>query len=306
MLEPWEPSLRRAFAEIVFLWLLFLTGIVNAQTTSTPRNTGAELPAADPGHAEPASTSLLPFARARETSSVDFRVGDRLYGPGPVTAGWAGSKKQLVVPGGEWIVLAAVDHNSTHVRPVPLTSVALGQFVGTRLESLLVATFNRRAGLPGHTWTDATQCEVDDGRAILHQVEGPFGLRRCLLVKKVSANAQRPLGPVAIWPSILIGLEGLGSAPGSFNLETIVIVVDSRAAYLRVVRLDCVGPRPNGSGCMNLAADKNGAAAQALASRVGWGRAYLQVAAQGFGRDIPGDDLRAGQRGLGRSMTLAD
>ena len=35
------------------------------------------------------------------------------FGPGPLTVGWGDSKKQILLPSGEWILLSAVDSKSS-------------------------------------------------------------------------------------------------------------------------------------------------------------------------------------------------
>ena len=110
-------------------------------------------------HASSLQSTLTQYSAPADSGAVSFRVGDKFYGPGAITVGWFGAKKQLVLPNGEWAALAAVDHNSTHAASMQLTSIAFGQFDSAPMQSLSVAVFTRRPGAAGNTWSDASVCE---------------------------------------------------------------------------------------------------------------------------------------------------
>jgi hypothetical protein len=99
--------------------------------------------------ADAASAALLARAEALrqgtpETGAVTFRVGDRFHGPGIVRSGWYGAKRQIVLPAGEWVVLAAYDHFADSYTRVQMTSLAFGRFRGERLDSLIAFVSNSR------------------------------------------------------------------------------------------------------------------------------------------------------------------
>lgn len=113
---------------------------------------------------------LQPFGLEAENSGVvTFRLGDRFTGPGVVWVGRFGAKKQLPLPAGEWVVLAAVDtradqavnYTSHQMRsePVDISTLVFGRFAGSRLVSLLRFTINGRA-VTVPTWTDLIGCEA--------------------------------------------------------------------------------------------------------------------------------------------------
>ena len=268
------------------LWLLSGSGSASAQETP----------------AVPAGAFLAP----RPSTAVDVKPGDLVRGPGPLTVGWAGSKKQVLVAGGPWLVLAVVDHKSTHARPVQLTSVALGQFQLHRLTALMVATFNRTSGLAGHTWKEAADCEVESPRALLQVADGSFALRRCLFVSELRPS-QELNRSYAVSAQVKASLETLGATSAGFNLETAIYLVNARAAYMRIIRFDCVGAVGDGAKCPMLAKSSAAEApASPLEARLAWAKAYLTLSAEAFARDIPGRDLSPGAPAQGTSVKLPD
>ena len=88
--------------------------------------------------------TVASFSAPLETGSITLQPGQTLKGPGFVTVGWLGAKRQLVVPAGDWTLLAAWDHDAETARGVLMTSMALGQFAGPQLKSVIVARFNRK------------------------------------------------------------------------------------------------------------------------------------------------------------------
>lgn len=95
-----------------------------------------------------------------ESGAVTLRPGEVYTGPGPVTVGWLGAKKQIVIPQGPWIALAATDHFSTHRTRVTLTTVYFGRFEQGRLRSLMRYTFNSRSAQDARNiwWDSVDQC----------------------------------------------------------------------------------------------------------------------------------------------------
>jgi hypothetical protein len=83
----------------------------------------------------------------KHTGAVEFAPGAVFVGPGFVTVGHWGAKRQLVVPAGHWVVVAATDHSLIGQYEIQLTTVGLLRTDSEAAGTTLFATFNRR-GMP--------------------------------------------------------------------------------------------------------------------------------------------------------------
>jgi hypothetical protein len=83
--------------------------------------------------------------QAASTSAVEFGPGAFFVGPGFVTAGHWGAKRQLAIPSGRWVVVAATDHSLVGQQVVQLTTVGLLRTDSEAAGSTLFITFNRRS-----------------------------------------------------------------------------------------------------------------------------------------------------------------
>jgi hypothetical protein len=108
---------------------------------------GGALPPAPP---QPGPTRLQLDAAALQrqpanTSAVEFGPGAAFVGPGFVTAGHWGARRQLAIPAGRWVVVAATDHSLVGQQVVQLTTVGLLRTDSEAAGSTLFITFNRRS-----------------------------------------------------------------------------------------------------------------------------------------------------------------
>lgn len=208
------------------------------------------------------SDRLKPYREDASSGAIGLQIGDRIRGPGVVTVGRIGARKQLAIPAGEWVVIAATDHNSeaqsggSRISPkieVRLTTLTLAQFEGTTARSLLIATFNRLvSGNPAHVWRAAERC----GRArpdqyAYHATQGDFTLKLCAYLRHDAQTGTSPVLVAAHDQEVRANLSKLGGTLGSFNTESVYYVVDRQASYLNVVKLDCTqagAARPDCAG----------------------------------------------------------
>ncbi len=251
--------------------------------------------------AQTASAALRDMPGEIETSATALALGDRLNGPGVITVGGLGSRRQLLLPRGEWLLLAGYDHASSDRTPVSMATLVFGQFEGTQLRSLLVSSFNRRSvaqtsGSPSSNlggslpaWPAVARCEAAP-QTLLREVSSTRHTKVCA--------AARPLLPaddsLAAWPAVrerlVPVLQTIGGQMIGFNLRSEVQMSDVRHNYLGYVRLDCVGAAAATSPCPAAAAGS-----PTLAARVQWLKAYAPLALDGLGRHIDSDDLKPGK-----------
>lgn len=116
-------------------------GLGPSAASATPAP--AALPAVGPMRLQ---LDLAELARQpRQTGAVEFGPGAVFQGPGFVTAGHWGARRQLVVPAGQWVTVAATDHSLLGLLEVQLTTVGLLRTDGDAAGSTLFITFNRRS-----------------------------------------------------------------------------------------------------------------------------------------------------------------
>jgi hypothetical protein len=245
-----------------------------------------------------ARAKLVTYSEETNTNSVDLRAGDKLNGPITLMVGGMGAKKQILIPKGEWVVLAATDHDSLLPSRLMgdlrlrLTSIALAQFDGERANSFLMFTYNRSVlTAPIDVWPSAAKCEGSEATSLYHIKDGDFNLRRCSLVSDISDKRFRESAVPALWTDVDASLRGLRGNLGQFNIESTLFVVNPKA-YLRISRFDCTQATPDGIGCQPLPDHSRQLALKApgVESRIAWAKAYLPFAVTGFKRDLDDED----------------
>jgi hypothetical protein len=172
------------------------------------------------------------------SGSTAFNLGDRFVGPGVVTVGWLGSKKQIVLPAGEWVALAMVDHPSRE-GAAQMGTVAFGQFQGQRLATLLEVTFNRRATRV-RSWPEMDACLGNSGSQWLHHwaTSASAVTTECEAVS-MAADAPGTSELAAVASERRESLERLGAAApsGPASVARIFLTRDN-VGYLGVTRID--------------------------------------------------------------------
>ncbi len=235
------------------------------------------------------------------SGAITLDAGHRIRGPGVITVGRLGARKQLPIPEGEWVVVAATDHDSdTQTRhgttgavigqgAVKLTSLTLAQFEGAMARSLLVVTFNRMTNdMPRFVWKGAEQCVAsEDQFEYRHTEGGGRHLRLCVQVRHEFNGIPAVFAPENR-KEINQNLSKLGGRLGGFNTEMDLYLVDRYNAYMRITRLDCTEAQQGRPACA-----MPGTQATGIAAQVAWVKAYAPTAKAGFDRDLAMPELKA-------------
>lgn len=259
----------------------------------------APAPAADAAPTPtPAPSALAPFTGAASSGATELAVGARLVGPGVLTVGSLGARRQLVLPAGEWVLLAAEDHRTSGSVQISLASLAFGQFARNELRSLLVASFNRRAiavpsGASGTyqamgllpRWTAAEQCEAATSADLFREVAGTRALRHCAAVRPAE-DWRATLAATPLPEPLDASLKALRATASPFALRSELHFTDQRYGWMALTRFDA-------------------AAVGAAPTRIDWLRRYLPLATRGYGRDLDAADLVPGQATPAKDIVLA-
>lgn len=294
-LELWQAATRLNTPDAYRAYLAaFPNGAFAAMAKlSLPKTDTAAAPQSAP------VAAVATFSAPLETGSISLQPGQVLKGPGFVTVGWLGAKRQLVVPAGDWTLLAAWDHDADTAR-VLMTSMALGQFAGPQLKSLVVARFNRKPiSLPSGggfsqsyqamglipRWMDAERCEA--APAAYQAAANAGTLRHCEALQWRT----EPVEP-ALAERLAPALKALKAELPPLPVRSEVHIVDKRMGYLAYQRLDCVPGGDAGAACR---AQAPAAGSAPPADRTAWLKAFVPLALAGYERDLPGDDLVPGQ-----------
>lgn len=273
----WRPA-RRPGAGLVAWLALSLTGMPGA------------------AHAVDAARIAGPAT----SEAVPFRIGDRFLGPGSITVGSLGARKQLVVPAGEWVVLSARDHDSTHRLPIRLTTVVLGRFEGAQMKSSLEAMFISKAASVGASWKEMASCEAPNKTARFQTRSQIGNVNQCAQFHLVKPRPMSTWG--GAWEAVRDNLNRLevrrDEGPG---LVTRIVLADNRGGFMQLVRFD-YGLRSSQPGAPE--ADK---AFNALVEqRIDWAAAYAELAADGLGQHLQVQDLRPGVKPGPQRLALGE
>lgn len=204
------------------------------------------------GGASPALLAKTEALRAREPESgaVTFRVGDRFLGPGIVRSGWYGAKRQIVLPAGEWIVLAVYDHYIDTFTRVQMTSMAFGRFRGERLDSLIAFVSNSRQ-VPVISATPSQGpaalamnevCNVNDDTT-LTEVASTARQQTCTKVERRAAVDLRTALPGQLGQRVAGVLHELGVAAAGPVTRSVLETLTSAPHYAAYIRIDAEDTR---------------------------------------------------------------
>jgi len=281
----------------------FFAGLARLKLATPPAAAPAKATDAPMPQAAVSNATLRNFSEPLANSSaVSLNLGDRLNGPGLVTVGGVGTRKQIVLPPGEWILLAATDRKSVQLTSpnardaaIGITTLVFGRFTGERLASLIRVTSNRQVANVAF-WTDLEACDRSQGPSGLAHAKTRDGLRDECNALRVEAN---PVGGIFSGSDeFKASLARLGATVSGTGLVSTLTLGDSRFGYLGVTRIDWPGT------ALGAAADRVAswrapgvdkyAAHQSYLKRLGeWSQAYRKLAADGFRRSFDSPDLVA-------------
>ena len=266
----------------------------------------APSPASAPGGSAAYRAKLTSYSGEPASDAFAFRIGDKFYGPGTIEVGRSGARKQILIPNGEWVALAAVGRTITYVNPVSMVSAAWGQFDGSRLRSLLVvdATSRKVVANPNRPleWKSAEDCEgYAPDQGYWHHIDPGFPVRACMDMGSMPNFGLERLMPPGLWNAVLENLGRLAASTSNlfFDLNSVLYVTDNSGSYLSVFRLDCVGRRECGPGAP-------APSASVVKARVDWAKAYFPLAARGFSRNLAADELSPSTQPRPHKLVLPD
>jgi hypothetical protein len=269
----------------------------------TPAPAAPAAPAAKPG-----ATTLRYFSEpADETGAINFNIGDRFSGPGALNLGRLGARRQMVLPEGDWVVLAGTDwrapfpYNLRSDRlQVAMSTVVFGKFAGDRLVTMLRYTANTRPtpNLGSNTlswnWADYVNCDANNTTTRLFQERTRPNASRdeCLSIWVAPDPLSEP------WPGNEQAKANVsrigGNTSGAAIVTTLSFAEQPRYGYLGIVRVDW----PNLAGSEQAGAWQPDEVAAVPARRAfvkslrDWASEYRKAALEGFRRDYPGEDLK--------------
>jgi hypothetical protein len=129
--------------------------------------------------------------------------GTRLLGPGVMVVGPLMERRHVLLPFGEWVPMAALNHQLSSATALRMTSVALGKFSGHNLEELMLVTFNREApstqfqsaGITAvPSWPALEQCNAAKDQSDYHLKDSDMRSRWCstIVSKGVALDTLQP------------------------------------------------------------------------------------------------------------------
>ena len=128
-----------------------------------------------------ATDTLNAWTAETNSGTYDGTLGDRYAGPGILTMGRVGAKKQVVVPPGRWLLLSLQDHPAAS-GAADLTSLSFGHFNGRQLAALLRVTLNKNVTAVTD-WSTIDPCARDAASPLRRVVSLPSAVRgECQLV----------------------------------------------------------------------------------------------------------------------------
>ncbi len=238
------------------------------------------------------------------SSAITQQTGDVFYGPGPITVGWLGAKKQILVPAGPWVLLGATDTLSGHTSPIPLTSLVLAKLDATAFQSFLLVRFNSKTGNPRSNWSDAKACEESRPSAPFAWVENGSSVTQCVTSYLLSkANASKMFSAPA-WKAPLQALTlGGGTIPNDPYLVTDLFYTGDLSHYMKISRID-FGVVADGATTASNTKPLTTMMDVSIAGRRKWAEVYSALAAQGYLKKLSDNELEAGRKSTKNMASL--
>ncbi|MBK6853362.1 MAG: hypothetical protein IPG93_17730 [Burkholderiales bacterium] len=293
-------------------------------TPATPAAAGAAITAPAAPVAARAKLPLTYFKDQATSGAVTFGIGDRFNGPGPVRVGWGKSNKQVPLPSGEWVALAATDHderNVTGMAPtvsvsrsyaanamvagsLKLTTVALGKFDGNQLAALILVMLNRTPLVAQMTSPEGEACEGGKDARLFEFKEGAFYRRTCglaLAVDNPLSDTAR-VGPAGLLADVNASLSRMGASVKGPGVVTTLMFSGATDGWMRLQRIDFPAVYPELESVLPRQLEAAGKSppndghpsAVYLRQLRSWLDGYVTKAYTGWRRDLEENDLEPG------------
>lgn len=268
-------------------------------------NTGTSAPIPAKATAPNAGATLKPFSEpAPHSDAITFKLGDRFTGPGIVTVGWLGAKKQVVLPAGEWTTMAARDHDGSLNK---FTTVVFGKFTGDQLTTQLLVTLTRvPSANRAVNWPDVAGCEQPDPLAHYQWHADANGYQReCLKVKAFGG----PVLPGLTEDEFRASLERIGGRRAGAMVISNLYFADQSNGFMRIARVDFPALQFGEQGQRQRdwqpeATTASTARDAYIKALTRWMDVYRKYAADGFRRELSQADLLPGASAPGLSAVM--
>lgn len=145
----------------------------------------------------PAALARLQGPAAR-SNALGFALGDSFLGPGTLWLGEWSARRQMLLPRGEWIAIASLEHDLTGLATLQLATVLLARADGESVDELLAVTFNRSgvSTQPGTTgiyttpkWPPADVCAAGVANADYQLRDSDMRVRWCAAIRPIQGTA---------------------------------------------------------------------------------------------------------------------
>ncbi len=304
-IEYWRSAERVGTADAYRAYLMsfpggFFSGLANAALAKidgpSRSSRQGQVPQTGSVAAPPDAAALSRIAAEAPSGAVTFSIGDVFLGPGPLTVGRYGAKKQFVVPNGHWVVLAAIDQYSSTTPRISMAAIALGKIEGTAIRSILTAEFDTVPSRATTRWVDLNGCNRDEPLLQFYWRSDSSAVRQCVIARAFVKLGTTEYWNDSLWRDVRASYNRMGvSPPDAKTLRTDVFTSDNFSGYLRVSRYDFGAPEANPSD-----------SGFGMEARTHWARQYANWALSGFSRAIAAEDLVAGGRAVATLIRLPD
>ena len=248
------------------------------------------------------------------TGSISFNVGDRFSGPGALTVGWLGAKKQVLLPPGEWVVLAATDSKSSQnagfrgERPISMVTLVFGKFMSDRVSTMLQFTSDIRPG-EKVIWSDIDQCELQTPTR-LHHASGnatPFR-KECLAIRSIAKPFSDPNDATL---EMKRSLDRMGARMGGLAVASILTFAEQANGYLGITRFDWPSPLlgsegENADSWLPANVEASAPRRTYVNALLAWASSYRKLAGAGYARKLDLVDLEAGAPARQKGLALLE
>jgi len=254
-----------------------------------PADRGPADAASQPGRSQATArrTTLNSFSEAPNSGAVTLQLGDEIVGPKAVTVGWLGARKQLIVPAGHWIALAAEDEKAYPTTAgVLITTVVFGRFEGGRLAAMTRYTFNAKV-VPNVNWGRLEGCAAGSRHTFRSYTPSTSGVRTECARLGFDPAPLRDASPVTA--RVSASLAALGGTVRGPALVSSLSYSQNHHGLLRVARYDWPGAVLGDAGqtALNWRPDALDASKEAYVNRLWtWFESYRTWATDGYLRDI--------------------
>jgi len=228
----------------------FFAPLATAALNKGSGSTGSAVAAASPAPAQPraeTASKLTPFFQTADSGAVMFNLGETSNGPIAHTVGWAGAKKQVVLPNGQWIALAAQDEpvempwattSMVGTSRVVLATVMFGRFVDGRLASLMQFRFSSHKS-PSVAWSAVDNCDRSGTMSLQSARPQTSGWRdECAALAYDASPLTAATPPIAELKRSLARMNATMQGPA---LVSTLSFSEKQRGYLGVTRYDWPG-----------------------------------------------------------------